>query len=167
MPEREFIAKEMSTLLGVLAHPHRIRIVEELRAGEKDVNTMQSVLGISHSRVSQHLSVLRSHRVVVERREGRHVFYRLSHPRLARWLLDGLEFLSLDTHIREVSIAVERSREIWGDQIETPEQRILANHEARVRSLDNRKPSSLNTQDAKDPPPGPNASRPVNGHADE
>ena len=31
MPSRSFVAGEMAELLGVLAHPHRIRIVEELR----------------------------------------------------------------------------------------------------------------------------------------
>lgn len=77
---------------------------------------MQAFLEVSHSRVSQHLSVLRSHRVVVERREGRHVFYRLLDPRLAQWLLDGIEFLKMEALTREeVRVAVDKSKELWAN----------------------------------------------------
>ena len=71
MPERTLVTKELAQLLGVLSHPHRIRIVEELRAGECDVKSLQELLGISHAGVSQHLALLRAHRLVEERREGR------------------------------------------------------------------------------------------------
>lgn len=113
MPDRVLITKELAELLGVLAHPHRIRIVEELRGGEeKDVNSLQAELGISHSSVSQHLSLLRAHRIVLERREGRHVFYRLRQPEMASWLTDALRFLEPD---REIGSAVERVRSLWSE----------------------------------------------------
>ena len=115
MPSRSFVTGEMAELLGVLAHPHRIRIVEELRNGEMDVNSLQAILGVSHSRVSQHLSVLRSQRVVVERRDGRYVFYRLRQAPLAKWLLDGFEFLPMEVQqAQEIRDAVDKTREIWG-----------------------------------------------------
>jgi DNA-binding transcriptional ArsR family regulator len=114
MPVRVVATREMAALLGAIAHPHRIRIIEELRNGEMDVNTLQGLLEVSHSRVSQHLSVLRWHHVVVERREGRHVFYRLVNPRLASWLVDGLSFVAEQAGAREdVRDAVEKTREIW------------------------------------------------------
>lgn len=49
MPHRLLVTKELADLLGVLAHPHRIRIIEELRASERDVNSLQEALAISHS----------------------------------------------------------------------------------------------------------------------
>lgn len=114
MPQRALTAKLLAELLGVLAHPHRVRIVEELRNGEMDVNSLQAVLEVSHSRVSQHLSVLRSHRIVAERREGRHVFYRLLQPSMAKWIADGLPFLEIDSdYRRELRLAVEVTRSIW------------------------------------------------------
>lgn len=114
MPTRAFVSKELAKLLGVLSHPHRIRIIEELRQGEKDVNSLQTVLGVSHSGVSQHLSLLRSHRLVEERREGRHVFYHLSQPGLARWLTDGLDFLEGSaSQVRELQDAVEATKTLW------------------------------------------------------
>jgi DNA-binding transcriptional ArsR family regulator len=122
MPWRAFLTKEMSEFLGVLAHAHRVRIVQELRNGEMDVNGLQEILEITHSRVSQHLSVLRAHRIVVERREGRHVFYRLVNIKLAQWLADGLEFLQTEsTHQSEVKEALRKSRSLWSEPVHAQE----------------------------------------------
>lgn len=121
MPERVLVSRELGSLLGLLSHPHRIRIVEELRDGEMDVNSLQELLGISHSGVSQHLALLRAHRVVVERREGRHVFYRLRQPRLATWLVGGVEFISGNPDdYEEFRQAVERVKSLWHDGAEEP-----------------------------------------------
>ena len=115
MPARSFISKELASLFGVLANPHRIRIIEELRNSEQDVNTLQSVLGISHSRASQHLAVLRMHKLVAERRQGRHVFYHITNERLPAWILDGLDFIQPDLgKIADMQSAVEQVRAIWG-----------------------------------------------------
>jgi DNA-binding transcriptional ArsR family regulator len=116
MPERLLVSKELASLLGVLSHPHRIRIIEELREGELDVNSLQEILGISHSGVSQHLALLRARRVVVERREGRHVFYRLRQPELAAWLVAGVEFIgSSPVDYEEFRSAIERVKTLWPD----------------------------------------------------
>src|SRR5258707_17928 len=117
MPEPFLVTKELADLLGVLAHPHRIRIIEELRETERDVNTLQTALGISHSGVSQHLSVLRAHRLVAERREGRHVYYHLRQPKLARWLVDGIEFVAGTQEVAEdVRQAIETLRARWATE---------------------------------------------------
>lgn len=128
MPNRLLITKELAKLLGVLGHPHRIRIVEELRNRELDVNSLQQILGISHSLVSQNLSILRSHRLVTERREGRHVIYSLLQPKLAVWLIDGLQFLEgeLDSQA-EIRAAVEAARQQWVDHPQTQAQYATAN----------------------------------------
>jgi DNA-binding transcriptional ArsR family regulator len=114
MPERTIVTHEMARLLGVLAHPQRIQIVEELRAGELDVNSIRALLGVSASRVSQHLGLMRSHHVVHERREGRHHYYRLVRPELATWLVAGLKFIEpnpdMAQHMRSV---VAHVREMW------------------------------------------------------
>lgn len=114
MPYRSVVSRELAELLGVLAHPHRLRIVEELRGGELDVGALRDLLAISQSGVSQHLAVLRAHRLVAERREGRHVFYRLRRPELAHWLLDGLAFIEHDVEAsRQLRLDVRRAREKW------------------------------------------------------
>ena len=114
MPNRKFVAKELANLFGVLSHPDRVRIVTELRSAEMDVNSLQTALGVSHSRVSQHLSQLRVQRMVLERREGRHVFYRLRQPGLGRWLLEGLEFVERDVELAvELRDAVAEVKGLW------------------------------------------------------
>jgi DNA-binding transcriptional ArsR family regulator len=114
MPHRHLVAKELGQLLGVFSHPDRIRIIEELRDGERDVNALQASLDVTHSRVSQNLAILRAHRLVVERREGRHVFYRLVTPDMARWLLEGLRFIEADLdHVARRRTAIEEVRQLW------------------------------------------------------
>lgn len=117
MPYRTIVAKELGQLLGVLAHPNRIRIIEELHDGERDVNSLQAALGITHSGASQHLMTLRAHRLVRERRQGRQVFYRLRQPGLATWLIEAMRFLEDDSmaadQLRE---AIEKARTVWAPE---------------------------------------------------
>ena len=119
MPSRHLVARELGQLFSVFAHPDRIRIVEELRDGERDVNALQAALGVTHSRTSQNLAILRAHRLVVERREGRHVYYRLVTPDIARWVLDGLCFIEADLDLSERKrSAIEEVRQLWRPETE-------------------------------------------------
>lgn len=114
MPARELVTKELASLLSVFSHPHRIRIVEELREGEHDVNGLQKILQVSHSRVSQHLSQLRSHKLVSERRQGRHHHYSLAKTELASWLLQGLDFIESEmSNVDEIHSACEEVKSLW------------------------------------------------------
>ena len=113
MPHRVLVTRELAELLAVLGHPHRIRIVEELRDGECDVKSLRDSLGISHSGVSQHLMLLRAHRIVSERREGRHVFYRLRQPGMASWLLGATEFLEQESEALELREAIRKTQRAW------------------------------------------------------
>lgn len=114
MPHRALVAKELAGLLGVLAHPHRIRIIEELRGGERDVTSLKAVLEISHSGVSQHLMQLRAHRLVAERREGRRVIYHLRHPDIALWLTEAMCFIESESvETDRLHKAIKKSRAAW------------------------------------------------------
>ena len=116
MPSRVVVAKDLSEIFKLLSHPDRIRLVEELRRNELDVNSLHEKLDIPATRVSQHLALLRAHRLVEERREGRHVFYRLSQPALADWIIDGLSFV--ETRIADESEhrkLVKKARKLWSE----------------------------------------------------
>jgi DNA-binding transcriptional ArsR family regulator len=111
---RRIAASELARVLGVLSHPARLQIIEELRGGERDVGSLVEVLRISHSGVSQHLSRLRSQHLVVERREGRHIYYRLQDEELAEWLVQGLQFVLSDVERTEqIGAAVQKARKHW------------------------------------------------------
>lgn len=113
MPHRILVTKELAAFFAVLAHRHRIRIIEELRDGERDVKGLQDSLGISHSGASQHLMTLRAHRIVSERREGRRVFYRLRQPDMASWLLAATRFLEQESDALELRDAIRKTRRAW------------------------------------------------------
>ena len=114
MPSRQVVAKEMAEIFGVLAHPDRIRIVEELRHDEKDVTSLANALGLETPRMSQHLRLLRMHGVVVERREGRRHFYHLNNPDMAAWIVQGLTFI--EQRIAGVTKSnISAARRLWSE----------------------------------------------------
>ena len=67
-------------LLRVLAHPARIKILEELVHGVKCVSDFEEMLDISQPNVSQHLSVLRTSGVIDFFMDGRLKCYFLREP---------------------------------------------------------------------------------------
>ena len=69
-----------ASLFQALSHPTRIAIVEALRAGELSSRAIQEQLGIEQANLSQHLAILRSRQIVVNRKEGNQVFYSLRSP---------------------------------------------------------------------------------------
>jgi DNA-binding transcriptional ArsR family regulator len=73
-----------ANLFKGLAHPVRVRILEVLAAGgEVAVGELLGDTGFEASHLSQHLSVLRRHHLVVADRRGSQVFYRLAYPQVA------------------------------------------------------------------------------------
>ena len=69
-----------------LAHPVRIKILENLRDAEKSVTELQAILGIDQSGVSQQLSVLRAKGLIVARKNGTSVYYSAKDPLLFQLL---------------------------------------------------------------------------------
>ena len=69
-----------------LAHPTRIAIVELLRDGPLSAGKLIEQLGIEQANASQHLSVLRSRQIVINRKQGNQVFYSLRDPILTEVL---------------------------------------------------------------------------------
>ena len=115
MPSRQVVAKELSEIFKIFGHPDRVRIIEELGSGEKDVTAMIEQLELPGPRVSQHLSLMRAHRIVEERRDGRHHYYRLAQPQIAAWIVEGLAFV--EGRLSNVDpTAVESARKLWSPQ---------------------------------------------------
>jgi DNA-binding transcriptional ArsR family regulator len=78
-----------ASLFQALSNPTRIAIVEVLRAGELSAGAIQEQLGIEQANLSQHLAILRSRQIVVNRKEGNQVFYSLR----SAVLLDVLDIM--------------------------------------------------------------------------
>ncbi|MEO7650134.1 MAG: metalloregulator ArsR/SmtB family transcription factor [Bryobacteraceae bacterium] len=69
-------------IFQALGHPTRIAIVEALRNGELSAGQLIGRLALEQANASQHLSILRSRQIVVNRKEGNQVFYSLRDPAL-------------------------------------------------------------------------------------
>lgn len=87
MPQ-DALRRFKAEVFQALAHPTRIAIVELLRGGELNAGKLIEQLGIEQANASQHLSVLRSKQIVVNRKEGNQVFYSLRDPVLLGKVLD-------------------------------------------------------------------------------
>lgn len=79
-------------LLKVIAHPVRIRILEELTKGVKCVSDLEEFLEISQPNISQHLAILRQYGVIDYYMDGRLRCYFLKDPIIP----DILEILKKD-----------------------------------------------------------------------
>lgn len=78
---------DTAEIFGLLADPGRLRLLTALQAGELAVGDLATAAGLSESATSHALRLLRAHRVVAVRRDGRRAFYRLDDTHV-RMLLD-------------------------------------------------------------------------------
>jgi len=73
-----------ANLFKGLAHPVRVRVLEVLASTDTvSVADLLADTGLEASHLSQHLSVLRRHNLVVAERRASQVFYRLAYPQVA------------------------------------------------------------------------------------
>ena len=80
-------AEHTARFFQILADPTRVRIVELLLDGERNVSDLVDALNMQQGRVSSHLSHLWRCGLVTTRREGKYIYYRLQDSRL-RLLLE-------------------------------------------------------------------------------
>ena len=85
----ENIVKMKADILKALAHPTRVKILENLREGERCVCEIIDDLGIEQSNISQHLAVLKKLDIVTSRKDGLRVNYQVKHHQVFK-LLDLL-----------------------------------------------------------------------------
>lgn len=83
--------EQVAGVFRALADPTRRQILQDLRAGELTAGEIAARFPISGPSISRHLGVLKGAGLVLERRDGNRIHYRLVEERLA--LCVG-EFLS-------------------------------------------------------------------------
>lgn len=65
-----------------LANPIRLAILHTLRDGEKSVNELTDILGISQSNLSQHLALMRQMGILKTRKQGTSIYYSVTNPKI-------------------------------------------------------------------------------------
>lgn len=68
--------------LGILAHPHRLRIVQLLLAGEYTVGELADACQIAPHMASEHLRLMQRCGFLESRKDGRRRYYRVVEPHL-------------------------------------------------------------------------------------
>jgi ArsR family transcriptional regulator len=83
-PTNKRIFRLQSEVCKILANPKRLEILHELRDGEMTVGQLVSSTGLKQANVSQYLALMRRGNMVVERREGNRVLYRIADKRISK-----------------------------------------------------------------------------------
>jgi ArsR family transcriptional regulator len=83
---QEMLRTYKANIFRALSHPTRIAILELLRDRELSARTIQEKLGLEQANLSQHLAILRSQQIVVNRKDGNQVFYSIRNPVLVQVL---------------------------------------------------------------------------------
>ena len=103
----------VTRFLQVLADPTRVRIIELLLEGEKNVSELVQRLGVPQARVSSHLGCLRWCGYIGTRREGKFIYYRVTDRRvfelidLARTVMaDNAEAVASCLRLNEETAAI-------------------------------------------------------------
>lgn len=76
------VALLKAELFKALAHPVRVRALEQLLRGERSVGELAGAIEVEISHLSQQLGILRRAGIVLTRREGNTVFYGVRDERL-------------------------------------------------------------------------------------
>lgn len=94
MPE-EGLLYDLAELFKVFGDSTRIRILYALSASEMCVCDIAALLGMTQSAISHQLRILKSARLVKNRKAGKVVFYTLDDSHVADMFAQGLE------HVKE------------------------------------------------------------------
>lgn len=78
MSPKRALFRAVSTIAQACAHEHRLELLDHMAQGEQSVEALAQRTGLSVANTSQHLQLLRRAGLAETRRDGRHVFYRLS-----------------------------------------------------------------------------------------
>lgn len=79
--------EEAAECLKILAHPHRLRIVQMLLRSEYTVGELAEACEIPSAMASEHLRLMQRCGFLASDKDGRQVFYRVVEPHLGQIML--------------------------------------------------------------------------------
>jgi DNA-binding transcriptional ArsR family regulator len=75
--------QQAAECLKILAHPHRLRIVQMLLRGRYTVGELAEACGIPSHMASEHLRLMQRCGFLASEKDGRKAFYQVAEPHLA------------------------------------------------------------------------------------
>lgn len=122
-----------------LSNGNRLELLEFLAQGERNVESLSRVAGLTVANTSRHLQQLKQAGLVSTRKDGIHVYYRLSGEDVLV-LLNALRAVS-ETHLAEVDRLVTSYLTVKDDLEPIPRKELLVRaREGSITVLDVRPP---------------------------
>lgn len=76
-PLTDELAELIARRFRLLGDPIRVRLLDQLRGGERSVNDLAAALGAGQQNISKHLGVLADGGIVARRKDRTYVYYRI------------------------------------------------------------------------------------------
>lgn len=111
-----------------LSHGNRLEIMEFLAQSERSVDELAKLAGLSVANTSQHLQQLRQAGIVISRKDGLKVFYRISSDDVMK-LLDALRCVA-EHHVAEVQKLISSYLTVKDKLEPIPRQELLSRAKA-------------------------------------
>lgn len=83
-PLNEDALQLVAARFAVLAEPMRLRLIQALFEGERNVTDLVEATGGTQANVSRHLQTLTAAHILARHKEGLQVFYRISDPTIPK-----------------------------------------------------------------------------------
>jgi len=75
--------EQAAECLKILAHPHRLRMVQMLLRGRFTVGELADACGIPSHMASEHLRLMQRCALLTSEKDGRKAYYKIAEPHLA------------------------------------------------------------------------------------
>ena len=85
---KQTLLSQLATVAKALGHAHRLELLELIAQGERGVDALAEVAGLTVGNASQHLQQLRRAGLLASRRDGKQVLYRLKDEAIVSLLAD-------------------------------------------------------------------------------
>ena len=83
-PLNDGALEQVARRFAVLAEPMRLRLIQALFDGEKNVTALVEATGGTQANISRHLQTLTAAHILSRRKEGLQVFYQISDPTIPK-----------------------------------------------------------------------------------
>ena len=136
---KQQIYSQVARIGKVVCHGHRLELLEYLAQGERTVEALAKLTGLSVANTSQHLRVMRQSGLVEARKDGLYVYYSLADDEIVR-LLSSMRRLA-ESHLADVDRLVRAYLTVKDELEPIPRRELLERaRKGMVTVLDVRPP---------------------------
>ena len=120
---KQQIFSQVARIGKAMSNGHRLELLEYLAQGERTVEALAKLTGLSVANTSQHLRVMRQSGLVEARKDGLYVYYSLADDEIVR-LLSSMRKLA-ESHLADVDRLVRAYLTVKDELEPIPRQELL------------------------------------------